>query len=183
MGTDDRPGRLAFGFHQGLEYGIGLYLVQFAARLREAGAAVCFVAGMAMVVLAALTHGPLGIGPLPRALHRVADLLLITAVAAAPLLFHLGNDLGAVLLLEVLAAAMVVLVKATNYTRPPAPARPREGPEAPTAGRAVISPETIRAGARATGMMAGKLKQEGPRAAGQLVGRHLAKRRRPPTAS
>jgi hypothetical protein len=182
-GTDGRPARLAFGFHQGLEYLAGLYLVGNAAHLRETGAAVCFVAGVAMVVLAALTHGPLGIGPLSKALHRMADLVFIPTLAAAPLLFHLGHDVAAVLLLEPLAVAMVVMVKVTNYTRPQPRARRCSRPAAPAASRAVISEETIRAGARVAGIMAGKLKERGPRAAGQLVGRHLAKKRRPPPAS
>ncbi len=182
-GTDGRPARLAFGFHQGLEYLAGLYLVGNAAHLRETGAVVCFVAGVAMVVLAALTHGPLGIGPRPPATHRMADLVLVPTLAAAPVLFHFGHDLAAVLLVEPLAAAMVVMVKVTNYTRPQPRGRRCERPGAPAASRAVISEETIRAGARVAGIMAGKVKEQGPRVAGQLVGRHLAKRRRPPPAS
>jgi hypothetical protein len=175
-GRNDFDARLPFGFHQAVEYLGGLFLASNAAHLGAHGAVVCFTAGMAMVLMAALSGRPLGAGPLPRPLHRFADLALVAALPAAPFALHFGHDLAGVIVVESLAVLMIVVVKHTNYD----PRRPRARPVRPTpraTPRPIFTEETLAATARSAGIMAKKLKAHGPRAAGRMLGRLRARRR------
>jgi hypothetical protein len=166
-----------------VEYLGGLYLFQVAAHLGHRPATVCFVAGMTMIVLAALTGRPLGVGPLPRHLHRLVDLGLVAGVAAAPFVFHFVGDLAAVFVLEALAAAMIVVVKLTNYAHPQPKVRAQPPSSAPALSRRKFSEEILIASARKAGRTARMLKENGPRSAGKVVGRLLPSKRRPADGS
>ncbi|HEV7863131.1 MAG TPA: hypothetical protein VGR20_10540 [Acidimicrobiia bacterium] len=169
---------LPFLSHQVLEYLGALYLLQVGSHLKGRPAAVCYVAGVVMLVSATFSGRPLGGGPLPRHLHRLVDVVLVLGVAAAPFLFHFTDQVTATLRLEGLAVVFAFLVKVTNYAHP----QPRRRRRPPSRQSAPFPPrrpeETLKVTARKAGRATGIVKQKGPRAAGQFVGRQL-KRRRP----
>lgn len=133
---------------------MGLYLLQVGSHLRGRPETVSYVAGAAILVVAVFSGRPLGGGPVPRPLHRLVDIAVVAGLATAPFLFGLSGEVSAVLRLESVAAAWAAVVWLTNY----APRPPR----------------------RPAGSTARVLREQGPRLAGQLVGRHLGAKRRPP---
>jgi hypothetical protein len=145
-----------FPAHQVLDYLGGLYLLQAGTKVHGRATAVFFVAGLVVLLAATLSGKPLGGGRLARPLHRVVDIAIIVGLAAAPFVFGLTGETEAVVRLEGLAAIFVALAWFTNYARP----RPR--------------------GQGQTAQTARALKEHGPRVAGQLIGRRLANKRRPP---
>ena len=159
------PGRrrkslvIPFLLHQALDYLAALYLLQAGTKLEGRPATVCYIAGAVVLVAAALSGRPLGSGPLARPHHRIVDGGLIAGLAAAPFVFGLTGETGAVLRLEGLAVTLGAVMWFTNYARP----RPR--------GQGAAA-ETARA-----------IKEHGPRVAGQMIGRRLGGKRQPPGPS
>ena len=159
------PGRrrrslvIPFLLHQVLDYLAALYLLQAGTKLEGRAATVCYVAGAVTLLAATLSGRPLGSGPLTRPLHRLVDVGLIAGLVAAPFVFRLTGEAGAVLRLEGLAVALGAVVWFTNYARP----RPRGQGSAAETARAI--------------------KEHGPRAAGQMIGRRLGAKRQPPGRS
>lgn len=137
--------------HQLLDYLIGLYLIQVGAKTHGRGATVAYVAGGLVLLGAVLSGRPLGGGRISRKLHRVVDLVLVVGIAISPFVFGLTGNAPDVVRFEGAAVALGAVVWYTNY----APPRPRG--------------ETARA-----------IRRQGPRVAGQLLGRRLAAKRRPP---
>jgi len=140
--------------HQILDYLFGLYLIQAGAKTHGRAATVSYAAGAVMLLAATLSGRPLGGGPISRPLHRVVDMAMVVGLAVAPFLFGLTGHTADALRFEGPAVALAAVVWVTNYARP----RPRG--------------ETSRA-----------IRQQGPRMAGQLLGRRMAGKRRPPGAS
>jgi len=140
--------------HQILDYLAGLYLIQIGSKASGRAAAVFYGAGAVMLLIATLSGRPLGGGPVSRPVHRVVDGVFVVALAAAPFVFGLTGDAANVVRLDGLAALLAADLWFTNYARP----RPRG--------------ETARA-----------IRQQGPRVAGQMLGRRMAGRRRPPEDS
>jgi hypothetical protein len=104
-----------------------------------------------VIILAAVFSGrPLGGGPLSRPAHRLVDMALVAGVAAAPFVFDLAGNVSNVVRFEGLAVLLILIVKFTSYVRPE------------------------------RGATARALKEQGPRIAGQIVGRRLASKRPPP---
>jgi hypothetical protein len=145
-----------FLVHQVLDYLAGLYLLQAGSKLDGRAATVCYVAGAVVLLATTLSGRPLGGGPISRPLHRVVDVVIVAGLVAAPFVFGLTGEPGATVRLEGLAIALGALVWFTKYARP-APRNYRE------TGRAI--------------------KEHGPRMAGQMIGRRMAGKRRPPDAS
>ena len=140
--------------HQLLDYLVGLYLIQTGAKSHGRTATVCFVAGAVVILAATLSGRPLGGGPLSRPAHRIVDIVLVAGLAAAPFVFGLTDNGPDVARFEMAAVALGAIVWFTNYARP----RPR-------------------------GERARAIRQQGPRVAGQLLGRKMASKRRPPDGS
>jgi hypothetical protein len=151
-----RPGRerlsLPFLSHQVLEYLAALYVLQVGATVGGKAAAPCYGIGALILVAATFSGRPLGGGRLPRKAHRVVDILLILAIAAAPFVFDFADNKSGFVRLEGLAVALAALVWVTNYGYP----------------------ERIGAGQIVRG-----LGRQGTRAAGRAVGRRMS-RRQPP---
>lgn len=139
-----------YAVHQLLDYLAGLYLLQAGSHLRGRAATVSYVAGAVFLVAAMFSGRPLGGGRLSRSAHRFVDIALIAAVAVAPFVFGLSGTASNVVRFEGLAVLLILVMKFTNYVRPERGA-------------------TVRA-----------LKEQGPRMAGQIVGRRLSGKRRPP---
>jgi hypothetical protein len=137
--------------HQLLDYLIGLYLIQAGAKTHGRAATVSYVAGGVVLLAATLSGRPLGGGPLSRRLHRFVDMALVAGLAAAPFVFGLTAHTADVVRFIGAAVALAAVVWYGNYNPP----RPRG--------------ETTRA-----------IRQQGPRIAGQLLGRRMAAKRRPP---
>ena len=144
---------IPFPIHQVIDYFAGLYLLQIGSKLRGRAAAVCYGAGAVILVAAVFSGRPLGGGRLSRPAHRLVDLAVIAGVAVAPFVFDLAGVVSNVVRFEGLAVLLILVVKFTTYVRPERGA-------------------TTRA-----------LKEQGPRIAGQIVGRRLGSKRRPPDAS
>jgi len=140
--------------HQLLDYLIGLYLIQAGAKTSGRATTVAYAAGGVVLLAATLSGRPLGGGPISRKMHRLVDLACVAGLAAAPFVFGLSGNTADVARFEGPAVALAAAVWYTNY----APRRPRG--------------ETTRA-----------IRQHGPRAAGQLLGRRMAGKRRPPDGS
>jgi hypothetical protein len=149
-GLERRGVVVPFPIHQVLDYLAGLYLVQVGSHLGGREATVCYVTGAVIILAAVFSGRPLGGGPLPRMAHRLVDMALIAGVAAAPFVFNLTSNTSNVVRFEGLAVVLSVIVKFTNYVRPQ------------------------------RGATARALKEQGPRIAGQIVGRRLSSKRPPP---
>ena len=168
-GEDQAPG-IPFGVHQAIEYLLGLFALVSLARIEPRSAGLCAGAGGALLALAAVSGGRLGltarIGP---RLHRVLDYLAVPVLATSPWWSGVGWGAGGVWVVEALAIAMLWLARATTYRRlAPEPAKP--APSTPPS-------TTVNDAARTAGRLAGNLGRKGPRAAGIAVGR-IKKRRR-----
>ena len=137
--------------HQLLDYLFGLYLLQAGSKAHGRAATVSYAAGAVVLLAATLSGRPLGGGPISRPLHRVVDVACVAGLAAAPFVFGLTGDSTDVIRFEGPAILLAAVAWFTNYARP----RPRG--------------ETTRA-----------IRQQGPRMAGQMLGRRMASKRRPP---
>jgi hypothetical protein len=140
--------------HQLLDYLVGLYLIQAGAKTHGRAATVCFAAGAAVILGATLSGRPLGGGPLSRPAHRVVDVALVVGLVAVPFIFGLTEHPPDVVRVEMAAVALGAIVWFTSYARP-----------------------------RARGETTRAIRQQGPRVAGQLLGRRMSAKRRPPDGS
>jgi hypothetical protein len=149
-GLERRGVVVPFPIHQVLDYLAGLYLLQVGSHLRGRAATVCYALAAVIILAAVFSGRPLGGGPLSRPAHRLVDMALIAGVAAAPFVFDLAGNVSNVVRFEGLAVLLILIVKFTSYVRPE------------------------------RGATARALKEQGPRIAGQIVGRRLASKRPPP---
>ncbi|MDQ1518105.1 MAG: hypothetical protein QOE80_3935 [Actinomycetota bacterium] len=159
MANRNRPGPaferrgvvVPFLVHQLLDYLAGLYLLQVGSHLRGRPATVSYGAGAVFLLAAMFSGKPLGGGRLSRRAHRLVDMALIAGVAAAPFVFGLAGTASNVVRFEGLAVLLILVVKYTSYVRVP------------------------------PGTTTRALKEQGPRLAGQILGRRMSKRRPPGT--
>lgn len=143
---------LPYFAHQIIEYFAALYLLQVGVSLKGTASTVGYVAGGLMLLGTALSGKPLGGGRLSRRQHRVVDIALIAGIAVSPFVLGFSDDARAVVRLEALVVALALLCKATIY-----------GYMEVKSGREIAQ----------------DLKDHGPRLAGRMVGRRVAKRRPP----
>src|SRR5581483_1012465 len=143
---------LPFLSHQVIEYLGALYLLQVGTKVHGRAPAVCYVLGALMLAAAAFSGRPLGGGRrISRKMHRLVDVALVIAVAAAPFVFGFTDQNSALIRLEGLAVAIALLIWFTNYD-PPQRGMGRD--------------------------IARGLRAQASRKAGQAVGRRMAGRRR-----
>lgn len=168
MGAEHRA--IGLGVHQAVEFLLGVFLVISSTRVTDGGGGVLLGLGVALLVLPAVTSGPLAaVRLLSPAVHRVLDVLLVMLAAASPLL-PLGVSGSSVLLVVLTAAAMAVLTRATTYAaRRRRRGAPRTVGPAPAAAPRPSQPPP--AWARGLGTAAGRARRQVPRQAGRMVGR------------
>jgi hypothetical protein len=83
--------------------------------------AVCIVAGVAVIALAALTEGTSGlVDTVPVSTHAAIDYVLAGAFIAAPFVFGFADDGGPTALFIVLGVAHILVTIGTAYRRPAA---------------------------------------------------------------
>jgi hypothetical protein len=140
---------LPFLSHQVIEYLASIYLLQVGTKVDGRASTVCYVLGALVLAAAAFSGKPLGGGRISRRTHRLVDLVLIAAIAAAPFVFDFADQNSALIRLEILAIALAALMWFTNYN-PPQPGMGRD--------------------------IARGLRTQASRRAGQAVGRRLGKR-------
>jgi hypothetical protein len=158
---------IPFGVHQVVEYLLGVFALLSVARVEPKAVLLCAGAGVALIVLAAVSGGRVGVVHLvPPRLHRALDYVAAVLLFTSPWWTGVGWGPGGVWIVAVLAVALVGLARATSYRRP---AREEPPPTPSRDGLAVT--------ARAAGRLAGTIGRKGPRAAGVAVGR-MKKRRR-----
>jgi hypothetical protein len=182
-GSDVRDvGRIPFWIHQLTELLVGLLLLIEGARTGEHTVVLVSLGGL-LLALALCSDGALGAWTwIGRRLHRVLDLVVAAVLALSPLVFGLDQVI-AIVLLEVAAAAMLWLALRTEWrpkpTRaerrrttppetptPPAPGSSAPGPSAPVPPRPASPPL-----ARRLGGAVGRARDDGPRQLGRFVGR------------
>jgi hypothetical protein len=155
--------------HQVVEYLLGVFALLSVARVEPKAVLLCAGAGVALIVLAAVSGGRVGVVHLvPPRLHRVLDYVAAVLLFTSPWWTGVGWGPGGVWIVAVLAVALVGLARATSYRRPVR----EEAPPTATASR-----DGLAVTARAAGRLAGTIGRKGPRAAG-LAGGRMKKRRR-----
>jgi hypothetical protein len=172
----DRAGRIPFWVHQLVELLLAVLLLVEGARTGE-HTVVLVSLGAALLLLALCSDGALGAWPwIGRRLHRVLDLVAALVLAASPLVLGLDRVL-AIVLIELAALAMVWLALRTEWrpkaertkatrtkaTRPEATRTAAASPAIPS----VPAPPV----ARQVGTAVARVRDEGPRQLGRLVGR------------
>lgn len=188
-GPIERP--IGIGVHQAVEYLLGLFLVTSSIRIASnAGSGALLGLGVALLLLPAVTIGPLAAMPvLSPTVHQAIDVVLVMLAVTSPLL-PIGLDGNAILLMVLTAAALAVLTRSTSYVR--RSRRPRRGrartatpPPAPSArassnqassntassNTAPSGPARPPAWVRDLGTVAGRARTQLPRQAGRVVGR------------
>lgn len=107
-------GKVPFWIHQTCEYLIGLLILLQGARLKHP--AVPLVAGIAVLVLAATGDGPMSaFRRVPRAVHRVMDLVVAGAALVAALVFHTTLGSSGISLLVIIAGVLALMAWRTDY--------------------------------------------------------------------
>jgi hypothetical protein len=196
--SPDRPARprerirLALWTHQTVEYLLAVLLVLQSINAGRAATYVA-VAGGLLFVLAATTDAPMGaVRWIHPQVHRVLDLVVIAALASAPILSGTTDVLAwAMCLLAAAAVAwLTVHTQWTRSARPPRPARgsrrtapgppttPSTDPPAPAAGPPPTRAGSLGDAARDLGRTVDRTTRGASRAAGRIYGR--ARARRPP---
>ena len=150
-GSSDAPLRferrgvvVPFLLHQVFDYLAGLYLIQAGSKAHGRAAVVAYGLGGIVLVAAMLSGKPLGGGRISRKAHRFVDIGLVVLIAAAPFVFGLGGQATTVVRFVGVAVLLGVVIKFTTYIKPERGA-------------------TVRA-----------LKEQGPRMAGQMLGRRMS---------
>jgi hypothetical protein len=180
VGHEREPtGTVPFWAHQLAEMLLGVVLLIEGARTGQ-HTAVLFTMGAALLVLSLCSDGALGAWPLiGRRVHRVVDFTAAAVLAALPFVLSLDAAL-AIVVLEAAALGMVWLALRTNWTpkRGRSASRPVRTPPPPSPDRPPSAPASAPAPplARRMGTAAGKVRDDGPRQLGRMVGR--ARRRR-----
>lgn len=194
--------RVGFVGHALAEYVLGAALVAVGLHVAGALQGVLLGVGSLLVVLNAVTDGPLGaVALVGRRGHHVADLVLVGLLLASPL-----TALGQLHVLGVVVAELVGLVllrmeRTTHYAKASAPAGPA-GPAAPAgpagsaatpvpappappalsglAGLAGRAGAAVGGGLPGSGVRAGKVARTGVRNLGVVVGvtRRVARQQR-----
>lgn len=109
---------LPLGAHQAVEYLLGALLVATSLQLAGSTQATLAGAGAAIIALAALSQGALGLlGAVGPRTHRVLDPALALALAASPVLYRDHLDAAAVIVSEACAVLMLRMATLTRYTR------------------------------------------------------------------
>ena len=155
---------IGLGVHQAVEFLLGVFLVVTSTRVTDAGAGVVLGLGATLLVLPAVTAGPLAAFPfLPAPAHRLADVALAMLAVTSPLLpVDVEGDAVPVVVLAGLGLA--ALTRATSYTRA---RRHRAAPR--TDHRRAAPPAST--WARSLGASAARARGQLPRQAGRVVGR------------
>lgn len=161
----ERP--IGLGVHQAVEFLLGLFVVSSSVRIASnAGGGPLLGLGIALLVLPAVTAGPLAaLRLLSPAVHRAMDVVIVMLAITSPLL-PLGLDGNAIVLMVLTAAALAVLTRSTSYTTRRGRPKPAPRPVAPTS-----PPPRPPAWARDLGVAAGRARTQLPRRAGRIVGR------------
>jgi hypothetical protein len=179
-------GRIPFWIHQLTELLLGLLLLVEGARTGEHTVVLVTLGGL-LLALALCTDGALGAWSwIGRRVHRLLDLVVAAVLALSPLVLGL-DQMIAIVLLEIAAAAMLWLALRTEWrpkptraarrrtTPPDAPAPP--APEAPAPPAPSVSapapprPASRPPLARRLGGAVGRARDDGPRQLGRVVGR------------
>jgi hypothetical protein len=174
----DGSARVPFWVHQVVELLLGLLLLVQGARTGE-HTAVLVTLGSLLVLLSLCSDGALAAWPwIGRRLHRVLDLVAAAVLALSPLALGVDQVLP-IVILELAAAAMVWLalrtewrtrVKRVKPTTPPKSSAPPMPPAPPTPISSRRSTPAVPL-ARKAGSTVGKVRDDGPRQLGRLVGR------------
>lgn len=166
---------IGFGIHQAVELLLGVFLVSSSIRITGGGAGPVLGFGVAIMVLAAVTTGPLAaVRILSPSVHRVLDVVMVALAVTCPLL-PLGLDGASMVLMVLTGLGLAGLVRSTTYiTR----RRPTTTPRAVTPHPDPPPPPPV--WARDLGSAAARARAELPRRAGRVVGRL---KRGPPSAS
>jgi hypothetical protein len=163
---------LSFTAHQVCEYLVGGGTVVQSGRFTGRASMTMALLGVAIVALAAMSDGKAGaVRWLPPIAHRLVDVGVISIAVASPWLFGFGGELEPVLIVESMAAVLLVLSGATRYrgvTRSRPASSPRRGPRT-----------RVDDASRVAGYFAGKAARRGPRAVGRAAGRATRKRQKP----
>ncbi len=131
-----------FWMHQLVEYIFGIALVSMA--LHAQNPAIMVVAGVALQLNAASSRGPLSAFPrVPRAVHRVIDIVLAVGLVVAALLAGDALSSSDKFVMIGVALAFGFVVWNTNYVE-----KPKRAPVSATSGR---SEEVGRMAGRAAG--------------------------------
>lgn len=105
--------------HGALEYLVGALLIAAPWLFDFEGGnvrAVCIVAGVVVMALAALSEGPTGlVDSVPLSTHAAIDYVLGVAFIAAPFVFGFGDDGGPTALFIVLGVAHILVAIGTRY--------------------------------------------------------------------
>jgi hypothetical protein len=175
----EAAGRVPFWIHQLAELLLGLLLLVEGARTGEHTAVLVALGGL-LLALALCSDGALGAWRwIGRRVHRVLDLVVAAVLALSPLVLGL-DQVVAIVLLELAAAAVLWLALRTEWRPKPTRAERRRAPltdapppaptpseAAPARSRPVPSPPL----ARKLGGAVGRARDDGPRQLGRLVGR------------
>jgi hypothetical protein len=114
-------GKVPFWIHQTCEYLVGLLILFEGARLKHP--AVPLVAGVAVLILAATGDGPMSaFRRVPRAVHRIMDLVVAGAALVAALVFRTTLGSSGISLLVIIAGVLALMAWRTDY-RPRQPRR------------------------------------------------------------
>lgn len=164
------PGQppLAFWAHQGVEYLLAVLLVLTTIHLRSSLVAPILAVALVLMALPLVSDGPLGACKLiSRRTHHLIDRALVAVLVAVPLLAR-SHDLVLVVVSEGLALGLAMLIRRTEY-------RPQPRRAATTRPASLAAPQASRA-VRVAGFAVGRVRRDGPRRLGQLIGTRRQKR-------
>lgn len=160
--------------HQGLEYLIALLFISQAAHA-DADRVTVGALGISIALLAALTHGPLGIVHwLSLPVHRACDFFLIAMLSTAPVITGMTSLIG----IAICEGAALVLMWLTLHTAHPR--QPRSRPVEPTRrSQRPPSPADTTHPAYRAGRQLRKANTQLPHQIGLVIGQSRARRRAP----
>jgi hypothetical protein len=170
--------RIPFWVHQVVELLLGILLLVQGARTGQ-HTAVLLTLGVLLLLLALCSDGALAAWPwIGRRVHRVLDLVVVAVLALSPLVLGV-DEVFAVVILEVAAAAMLYLALRTEWRRAPKRTKRKSSavspgasaPPAPPASRPAARQAPATPMARKLGTAVGRARDDGPRQLGRLVGR------------
>lgn len=125
-----REGPISHTIHGGIEYAAGVLFIvsQFAFGFdADAAKALSVVIGVALIFVAATTHGPTSlVNSLPVSVHVLVDYALAALLIAIPFLFGFYNDdTNATVFFIVLGVAHLLITIGTRFERDKAPSKRR----------------------------------------------------------
>ncbi len=117
--------RVGFLGHQIAEYALAAALVAAGVRVSGRATLLLIGTGIALMVLASLTDGPLGaLHVIGRRVHHALDLVVIALLVLSPLVSLRHPDAVAIAIAELIALVLLRIERGTSY----APAPPRQRP-------------------------------------------------------